>query len=71
MSDTIEVTATIKNATFHENGGKQYVRGNIYDDIHNRWPDGHSVCTSSILDVRGDIVITKNSIYRIEKRAVA
>jgi hypothetical protein len=69
MSDTIEITATIKNATFHGNGDKQYVRGNIYDDKECRWPDGTSICTSAIRDVTGDIVITRNSTYRIERSA--
>ena len=63
-----EITATIKNARFLDIGGRQIVGGQIYDDVRGRWPDGTTIYTSSIQDIEDDIVITRNSRYRIEKR---
>jgi hypothetical protein len=47
--------------------------GHIYDDIHERWPNGESIHTSHIEGVRdmdlqeGMVVQTKNSTYLLGK----
>ncbi|MGV1754750.1 hypothetical protein [Agrobacterium sp. CG674] len=68
-AQSVVVTAVIKNARFFDIGQKQVVMGQIYDDARGRFPDGHQINTSEVLDVKGDIVTTKNSTYRIERRA--
>ena len=44
--------------------------GNLYEDSHGRWPEGTNIHTSAIeeRDVKeGDIVQTRNSIYKLGK----
>jgi hypothetical protein len=69
MSDTIQITGTIKNARFFDIGSKQIVCGQIYGDAGNRFEDGTQINTSEVISVDGDLVTTRNSVYRIERRA--
>jgi len=64
-----EITGVIKNARFIDIGdSRQIVGGQIYHDARGRWPDGHTIYTSTVLDIEDDIVVTRNSRYRIERR---
>lgn len=42
------------------------VYGKIYEDSRKRWPDGTRVRTSLVKEVKGDIVITRNTTYKVE-----
>ncbi|PZR92019.1 MAG: hypothetical protein DI537_14430 [Stutzerimonas stutzeri] len=64
-----EPTATIKNARFFDIGDSQVVYGNIYGDTQMRFPDGEPIKTSKVVDVQGDLVLTKSgSLYKVETR---
>jgi len=40
--------------------------GNIYDDILNRFPDGHFIHTARIRLIEGGFAYTANSTYKLE-----
>lgn len=61
-----EITATLKNACIHRLGEKSYFTGHIYGDIRRRWADGFYIHTSMVDRVEGDLVYTRNSIYKID-----
>lgn len=61
-----EITATLKNARIHRIGKHSVFTGYIYGDVHNRWPDGSHIRTSMVDRVEGDLVYTRNSIYKID-----
>ena len=63
-----EITATLTNARFIQTGNRQIVAGTIIGDTRKRFRDGETVYTSEILEVDGDIVTTRNSVYRIQRR---
>lgn len=64
------ITATLKNVTLDPI--YKIVWGNIYGDIHGRWPDGTRIHTSSIpkfseiVEGKTEIIKTLNSTYRLE-----
>ena len=62
----MKLTAKLKNAIYRESpiGGRY--GGEIYDDIHKRWPDGTFIWTSTVKSVDGNIVTTRNSVYEVE-----
>lgn len=50
----------------HTRDGENFVIwGNIYNDIHGRFPDGYWIRTSLIARIEGDIAVTLNSNYRL------
>jgi hypothetical protein len=59
----MKVTATLKMAVKNDNGTYS---GDIYGDIHNRWPDGERIRTSLVRATDGDIITTLNNVYRVE-----
>lgn len=65
-----EVNGTIKNATRFPWGPVDnptvMVNGRIYGDTKGRFPDGKLVTTSGIVKEEGDLIYTKNSVYRVE-----
>ena len=68
-----EITGTLENWTYDQL--YNVVWGNVYNDIHNRFPDGGWIHTSDIPGQRnnqkvfkeGDIVKTLNSSYKLGK----
>ena len=49
--------------------------GEIHDDIHERWENGHRIRTSTVIEANrepkeGDIIKTRNSTYLLGKPAV-
>jgi len=65
MSD-VQITGTIKSAVRATLFGKNCIIGFMHEDKRGRFVDGRLIHTSSILRVEGDIVFTKNSIYKVE-----
>lgn len=68
----IVITGIIKNARkdYYLGPGNGYVVwGNLYDDIRQRWHDGQHMHTSHVQKLEGDILYTRNSIYKIESWA--
>ncbi len=61
-----EITATLKNALIYRIGKHSVFTGDIYGDVHKRWPDGSHIRTSLVDRVEGDLVYTRNSIYKID-----
>ncbi len=41
------------------------INGDIYGDRKGRFADGTNVTTSRVVEVDGDIVVTRNSVYRV------
>jgi NTP pyrophosphatase (non-canonical NTP hydrolase) len=59
--------ATLRDANIYTGHGDTRIRGRIYGDLKGRFEDGEMVITSPVLDeLPGDIVQTKNSIYKVE-----
>lgn len=56
-----EYDAILKDATLVYG----VVYGEIYEDSRKRWPDGTVVRTSLVKEVKGDIVITQNTTYKV------
>ncbi len=42
------------------------IRGEVYEDVHERFPDGGVILTSPVVSEDGPIILTRNSIYEIE-----
>lgn len=63
----VSVTAHLLYASFFRaaSDGTIRLRGEIYKDKDNRFPDGWSVETSPVLAIKGPYVITKNSVYKV------
>ena len=61
-----EITATLKNALIYRIGKHSVLTGDIYGDVHKRWPDGSHIRTSLVDRVEGDLVYTRNSVYKID-----
>ena len=61
-----EITATLKNALIYRIGKHLVFTGDIYGDVHKRWPDGSHIRTSLVDRVEGDLVYTRNSVYKID-----
>lgn len=61
-----QITAILKNALIHRIGEHSVFTGEIYDDVNKRWPDGTSIRTSMVDRVEGDLVYTRNSVYKID-----
>ena len=63
------ITGTLEN--WYTDVYHNVLWGNLYEDIHNRWPDGQHIHTSDIQDLakadlkKGDKVVTRNSVYRL------
>lgn len=43
----------------------EHYSGTIMGDVHKRFPDGRLVHTSKIMKLEGDLLHTKNSIYKL------
>ena len=59
------ITAELADAQIVRYRGFTVAIGNCYNDSKGRFPDGTKIRTSYILDIRDDLIITRNSIYRI------
>ena len=66
MTDKVEVDGVLKNVYFEQIFDKRIALGNIYDDRKGRFNDGDSIHTSAITKQEGDVIWTRNSVYRIE-----
>lgn len=62
------ITGTLRNwrKQYCTADGRMVIWGHIYDDVHNRFPNGHFIHTSSVKKIEGDIVYTRNSVYKLE-----
>jgi len=61
-----KITATLKNALIYRIGKHSVFTGDIYGDVHKRWPDGSHIRTSLVDRVENGLAYTLNSIYKIE-----
>ena len=66
MTDQIEVDGELRNVIFESVGEHVIAWGNIYDDRKGRFNDGDMVHTSAITKREGDVIWTRNSVYRIK-----
>ncbi|MDQ2066723.1 hypothetical protein Q9295_10070 [Xinfangfangia sp. CPCC 101601] len=64
MSDP-EIHGTIKDAIITDWG---IAVGYIHGDTKGRFIDGTLISTSRILKQEGDIIHTRNSVYRVERK---
>ena len=62
MENDVEVHGTLENWTGYFNGT---IVGNINGDTKGRFEDGHLVRTSTVLKTEGDIIYTRNSVYKL------
>lgn len=69
MSEERKITATLKNARAFDSGSSVRYQGFIYGDVNGRFNDGELVITSAVVDQDNDIIVTQNSVYKIEKAA--
>ena len=62
-----DVTATLEN--WYHDPVRNIVWGDIYGDIHHRWPDNVRIHTSNLHSVgpfkEGDVIETLNSTYKL------
>jgi len=66
--DRKPVTAVLRNVTRRADSPWRpydHLSGDIYGDTRGRFLDGERVSTSEIVSVDGDIVTTRNSVYRV------
>jgi hypothetical protein len=69
---TVVLTGRLEN-WYVDVFGRDVIWGSLYDDIHNRWPEGFHIHTSSVpgldkLDLSsGMVVSTLNSHYLLGK----
>ena len=72
MSDVqndIEVTADLRNVSFIDFGrGALVAYGEVFGDTKKRFQDGAGIRTSKIIDMKDDLIITRNSVYRVINR---
>ncbi len=61
----VEVTGELHNWHASTVGGYTIYHGNIWGDTRGRFPDGTHVRTSPVEKVEGDLVTTRNSVYRL------
>lgn len=68
MSEKVTIVGVLREwrRQFCDRKGTSVIWGHIYDDILNRFPDGHFIHTAKIVKIEGDLVFTKNSVYRLE-----
>jgi hypothetical protein len=62
------VTAELRNVSRRTNSPWRpydHLSGDIYNDNRSRFRDGERVSTSAIVSIDGDIVTTRNSVYRV------
>ena len=71
----MKVTATLEH-WWHEPQMFNVIWGQIHYDIHDRWPEGTLIRTSSLkhpseqVHKEGDIVTTRNSFYKLGRPRV-
>lgn len=66
IPDEGKIDAIIKNGMTLTFRGQTILVGNIYGDTKGRFPDGKQVGTSEVVEVKGNIVQTRNSTYLVE-----
>lgn len=63
----MEITGTLKNATWANNHNAPNICGEIYGDTKGRFPDGSIIYTSTVLaDCGNGIYRTRFSAYKVE-----
>lgn len=67
-TENLPLTANLANAEMIDGLGGQYLRGQIYGDRYDRWPDGFPVATSCVIAQVGEqeFVTRSMSRYRVE-----
>lgn len=65
MPAVTEITGEFRNHEFQQSGEIQVLKGFIYNDARERFNDGEYIRTSAVERIEGDLVFTRNSIYRI------
>ena len=72
---TKEITGVLENWSYDDIWSIFW--GNIYEDIHERFPDGMQIHTSSVPRglhnfeyIEGDLIKTLNSTYRLGKKHI-
>jgi hypothetical protein len=62
-----EITGTLENWRYYHSDDVKVVYGKIYGDTKDRLSDGTLIHTSYIIKQEGDIVYTRNSVYKLGK----
>jgi len=68
MAKEPRVVAKLRNWRKHvcDKNGTFVFWGHVYDDLTNRFPNGHFIHTARVEKVEGDLVYTANSIYKLD-----
>lgn len=66
-NDVMSITGEIRNwrKQVCKSDGTFVIWGHIYDDVMNRFPDGHFIHTGTVVRIVGDLAHTKRSVYRL------
>ena len=67
MNGDIEIHGTLENWSYYFG---ETILGFIHGDTKLRFPDGSLVSTSKVIKRHGDIVYTRNSVYKLGAKAV-
>lgn len=67
----MEYTAELRGYIIHDDLTHRYATGRIYNDTKGRWMDGMQIHTSEIQSQEGDIIITRNSSYKLVESVAA
>lgn len=72
MKEQPAVVAVLRDWRKHVCGpeGAFVIWGHIYDDAQNRFYDGQFIHTAMVSKIEGNLVYTKNNVYRLEGEAV-
>lgn len=68
MSDEVEFTGRLENWEVCKLYGVRQVRGAIYDDVRGMFEDGEVIRTTRVRSIKGGILRTKNSVYKLGKK---
>lgn len=60
-----QITAELHNWQKFETPYGNVYMGDIWEDVHQRWGDGTLVQTSLVQKEEGDLVYTRNSVYKL------
>ena len=68
MSMNLAVVATLRQWRKHvcSPDGSYVIWGYIYDDLLNRFPDGHFIHTARVRKVEGGMAYTANNVYKLD-----
>lgn len=68
MPSKSNVIATLRQWRKHicKPDGTYVIWGHVYDDLLNRFPDGHFIHTSRVVRVEAGVAYTENNAYKLD-----